>query len=186
MWHQYAHTERQNRKRKRRGEAQLPVIDYSDEQLETYSKDICRAWIVNSCDIYDQARENKLNQGAPSPLEFSTYCTAHFLHSRNSEAVSANKRDTKKFTKVNFLEALEIGDDESADDNSLSRCIVRVDIPGVVNALLNGEQVFPKHLEEVSVCLGDKYVPLVALLLSRCPAYVAKRILKDDTKREVR
>ena len=96
---------------------------------------------MSSCDLYAKARNNDLSLEPPSALEFSTYCTAHFSHSRFAEKKTENNKAIKKSTKTNFLQALEIGDGDGEDDSCLMNCITRVDIPGVVSALLSGEQV---------------------------------------------
>lgn len=54
-----------------------------------------------------------------------------------------------------------------------------------ITAILEGIDISPELIEKISVYVGDKYIPLVAVLLSRCISYVAKRVLLNDCKEMV-
>jgi hypothetical protein len=51
--------------------------------------------------------------------------------------------------------------------------------------VIEGVDIPPELIERVAVHVGDRYIPLVAVLLSRSISYVAKRVLLNDCKEMV-
>ena len=72
--------------------------------------------------------------------------------------------------------------DEEAD---VFAALSALDLRRLAECVLSQQEVLPEHIERFSVGLGDKYVPLVALLLARCTPYMAKRILLGDLKDQI-
>lgn len=70
-------------------------------------------------------------------------------------------------------------------DDKIYKAMVAMDVTKALAPILDGAVVTPEHVEKISMAMGDRFVPLVALLLSRCTSYIAKRILLGDIKDQV-
>ena len=73
----------------------------------------------------------------------------------------------------------------SSPQETLQHAIDGMDANKAIQAILEGVVISPELVEHVSVHIGDKYIPLVAILLSNCVPYVAKRILLNDCQEMV-
>jgi hypothetical protein len=70
-------------------------------------------------------------------------------------------------------------------EDGIYKAMVAMDVTKAMEPILDGVVVTPEHVEKLSVAMGDRFLPLVSLLLSRCASYVAKRILLGDLKEQV-
>lgn len=70
-------------------------------------------------------------------------------------------------------------------EDGIYKAMIAMDVNKAMEPILDGIVVTPEHIEKLSIAMGDRFVPLVALLLSRCASYVAKRILQGDIKEHV-
>lgn len=71
------------------------------------------------------------------------------------------------------------------EDSEVFAALAALDLKKLAHCVLSQQEVLPEHIERFCVGLGDKFVPLVALLLARCTPYIAKRVLLGDLKDEV-
>jgi hypothetical protein len=78
-----------------------------------------------------------------------------------------------------------VNEEEISPEIHLQNAIYGMDTHKSIQAILDGVLISPELIENTSVHIGDKYIPLVAVLLSRCVPYLAKRILLNDCKEMV-
>lgn len=67
-------------------------------------------------------------------------------------------------------------------EEMLQSSLTHMDPTKAIAAILEGIEISPELIEQTCVHIGDKYIPLVVILLSRCVPFIAKRILLNDCK----
>jgi hypothetical protein len=65
---------------------------------------------------------------------------------------------------------------------ALVSSFISMEVEQSIVPILDGAEVLPEHIESMCVHAGDRHTVITALLLSRCPAYLAKRVLLGDVK----
>jgi hypothetical protein len=120
---------------------------------------------------------------APSMTEFQLCCRTIWSRHSPEEAISTSLVSGTTATE-RASAALE-GEEAISPEVALQNAILGMDTNKALQAILDGVSISPALIESTSVHIGDKYIPLVAVLLSRCVPYVAKRILLNDCKEMV-
>lgn len=75
--------------------------------------------------------------------------------------------------------------EETPPAETLQNSLYGMNTTKALEAILDGAVITPELIEQTSVHIGDKYIPLVAVLLSKCIPYVAKRVILNDCKEMV-
>ena len=134
---------------------------FVQERYGWYSGSLLR----DSIDLLSLGSSGNLDS-TPTPTEFEICC--HALWSRHGETSLTTPASSQS--------------EEITPEVMLENAVTGMDTQKAIQAILDGVVITPELIERTSVHLGDKYIPLVAILLSKCVPFVAKRILLNDCK----
>ena len=71
------------------------------------------------------------------------------------------------------------------EESEVFAAVAALNMKKLAQCVLDKKEIQPELIERFSVGLGDKYVPLVSMLLAKCTQYMAKRILVGDLKDQI-